>query len=61
MAAFKSGFNLAAELGFHSGVQENSRVAFLLLLIDPEEEGTTICRNVGNYCTSRRGVTSEKM
>jgi hypothetical protein len=49
MAAFKSGFNLPAALGFHSGVQDDSRVAFLLVLIDPEEEGTTIRNNVGNY------------
>lgn len=49
MAAFKSGFNLPAALGFHSGVQQDSSVAFLLVLLDPEVEGTTIRRNFGNY------------
>jgi len=52
VATFKSGFNLPAALRFHSGVQEGSRVAFLLVLIDPEEEGTTICGNIGNYSGS---------
>jgi hypothetical protein len=48
MAAFKSGFNLPAILGLHGGVHEVSRVAALLVLFDPEYEGITIFRKVGN-------------